>query len=85
MDKKYLIASLSYVGVLVLVPILAQEYKDPLIALHIQRGSMLFAGEVIAIMVVQWFPRIGSVAFLALGIVSLAAFFTTVQGKRAYV
>lgn len=83
MTKQHeLIAGLSYVGVLVLIPIIAGETKNPFVAFHVRQGVVILFLEVLCLIGVQWFPRVGSILFLGLFLVSLIAFFLTIQGEK---
>jgi len=81
-DNK-LIAALSYIGILCLVPLLAK--KDSKFAQeHGKQGLVLFIA-VIAIMVVGWIPIIGWIVgffgSIALLIVGLIAFIKCLMGE----
>ena len=82
MNSNYLMASLSYVGVLVLIPVFAQTMKDSFVAFHVRQGAVILVLEIISVISAQWFPKGSSVIFLALLLLSVIAFFLTVQGEK---
>lgn len=81
-SSEHLIASLSYIGVLVLIPIIAGEYKKPFVRFHVHQGLVIFVGIVCSIILAHFFPRIGGVLFLLFFVTTLLAFFQTVQGEK---
>lgn len=81
-SSEYLIASLSYVGILVLIPIIAGEYTKPFVKFHIKQGIVILIGMIISIILAQYASRVGSVLFLLFFVTTLLAFFRTVQGEK---
>lgn len=82
MKEESLIAALSYVGVLVLIPVFAGKTNNSFVAMHLRRGAMLLAGEIIAIVLAQFFPAIGAILFLLFFLASVLGFFFAIQGKQ---
>ncbi len=82
MNSNYLMASLSYVGVLVLIPVISQATKDSFVAFHVRQGAVILLLEIVAIVSAQWFSKPSSVVFLGLLFLSVIAFFFTVQGEK---
>ncbi|HSX24808.1 MAG TPA: hypothetical protein VLG69_02500 [Candidatus Andersenbacteria bacterium] len=82
MNNDYLVAALSYVGVLVLIPVISQEIKKPFVLFHVKQGSIILLLEILAGICAQWFPKTSSVIFLGLLVLSVVAFFYTVQGEQ---
>lgn len=56
-EKVNPIAILSYLGVLVLVPLLVEK-QDEFVKFHARQGLVLFIAEIVT-MVIGWFPIIG--------------------------
>ena len=81
-SSEYLMAALSYVGVLVLIPIISQEIQKPFVAFHARQGGIILILEIFSAVAAQWVPSISSVIFLGLLLLSVIAFFYTVQGKQ---
>jgi uncharacterized membrane protein len=82
MEEHHLMAGLSYIGVLVLIPIIMHETKNEFVAFHVKQGSAILVGEFLAIYCAQYFPRVGGLLFLILFVTSLIAFFRTIQGEK---
>lgn len=81
-DPRVLMASLSYVGILVLLPLFSGATKDTFVAFHVRQGLLLLAGEIIAVIAASWFPYVGGAVFLLLFIASIIAFFRTMHEER---
>ncbi len=79
-DADNLIAALSYLGVLVIVPILVKR-QDPFTNFHIKQGIVILAGYVIA-SVLFFLPPIASLLWLAMIVCSIAGFVQALRGKR---
>lgn len=82
LSSEHLIAALSYVGILVLIPIISGDYKKPFVLFHVKQGLIILAGMVISINLANYFPRIGAVLFLVFFVTAIVAFFQTVQGNK---
>lgn len=82
LSSEHLIAALSYVGILVLIPIIAGEYTKPFVRFHIKQGLVILAGMIISIILANYLPRVGAVLFLAFFVTTIVAFFQTVQGNK---
>lgn len=80
-DNSKLMAALSYVGFLVLVP-LFMYLKDPFVKFHAKQGVVILAGEVLAVFAVAWVPVVGNLLFIILFITSVLGLIQALQGKR---
>ncbi|HCC21943.1 hypothetical protein A2480_03670 [Candidatus Uhrbacteria bacterium RIFOXYC2_FULL_47_19] len=79
-DEQRLIAALSYIGILFLVPLLYSK-KDEEIKFHLQQGIVLFVVDVVAILV-GWIPIIGWLLVLFALAASIYGFIQAWQGVR---
>lgn len=82
---KNLIAILSYLGILFLIPLLVVK-DNPFVQFHAKQGLVLFIAE-IATVVIAWIPILGWIAgfilwiiWLVLGIIGIV---NVVKGKQA--
>lgn len=74
-------AGLSYLGVLVLIPLLTRK-KNPFVYFHAKQGLVIFVGEVIALIAGQWIVVVGSLVFILLLIASVIGLIQALQGRR---
>ncbi|MBI4021768.1 MAG: hypothetical protein HY372_00240 [Candidatus Andersenbacteria bacterium] len=81
LDESRLMAALSYVGVLVLVPILVRK-DDPFVRWHAQQGMVLLAGIILALLAAAWIAVVGNVLFLLLLIADIIALVQALLGRR---
>lgn len=79
-DEK-LMAALAYLGFLVFIPLLTRK-GDPYVQFHVKQGLVIFLGEVIAVIAVQWLSAIGNIFFVLLLIASVVGLFQSLQGRR---
>lgn len=77
-DNK-VIAALSYLGILVLIPLLAKK-ESKFAQFHAKQG-LVFLGIFILGMFVFWIPLIGWILWLAAVIFDLIAFIQALMGK----
>jgi uncharacterized membrane protein len=82
LNSNALMASLSYVGVLVLIPVIAGAKKDSFVTFHLKQGLVIFVGEILAVIMAQWTSSIGSLLFLLLFIASIVGFFYAIHGDK---
>ncbi|MCA9364745.1 MAG: hypothetical protein KC736_02530 [Candidatus Moranbacteria bacterium] len=78
-EENKVIAALSYLGLLVLVPLLAKR-DSPFVQFHARQGLVLlivFMGS----MFVVWVPVIGQLLWLALVVVNVIALVKTLMGQ----
>lgn len=80
-DSNNLMAALSYLGLLVLIPLLVAR-KDEFVLFHAKQGLVILIGYVITLVAVGWIPILGNLAWLLLIIASIAGFIQALQGKR---
>lgn len=80
-DENKLLAALSYVGVLVLVPLLVKR-DDPFVRWHAKQGLVLLMGMVVAVMAAAWVSVVGNVLFLVLLIVAVVGLVQALLGRR---
>lgn len=83
-EKVNPIAILSYLGILVLIPLLVEK-KDEFVKFHARQGLVLFIGE-IATMFVSWIPIIGWFLGFLVGILwlvlSIIGIINVLNGKK---
>ncbi|MEA3249925.1 MAG: hypothetical protein U9Q03_06275 [Patescibacteria group bacterium] len=79
-STRCLMAALSYLNVLFLIPLLFAK-KDKYVKLHLRQGIVLFAAYVIVSAVV-WFPVIGWMLGLFLLVISIYGFLQALSGKE---
>lgn len=79
-DEK-LMAALSYVGVLVLIPLFTRK-SNPYVYFHAKQGLVIMIGEVVALIAGQWIAVVGSVVFVLLLIASVVGLIQALQGRR---
>ncbi len=83
-EDKNLIAILSYIGILFLVPLLAAK-DNPFAQFHAKQGLVLFIAE-IATMVIAWIPilgwLIGFVCWIIWLVLSIIGIINVVSGKQ---
>ncbi|MCE9643102.1 MAG: hypothetical protein K8Q97_02120 [Candidatus Andersenbacteria bacterium] len=82
LSSEHLIAALSYVGILVLIPIISGDYKKPFVQFHVKQGLVILGGIICSIIIAQYFPRVGALLFLAFFVTTIVAFFQAVQGNK---
>ncbi|MFH2063016.1 MAG: hypothetical protein ABIJ46_02565 [bacterium] len=79
-DEQRLMAALSYVGILFLVPLLYPK-KDEEIRFHLRQGVVVFIVDVL-VSFVAWIPLIGWSLALVMLLVSIYGFIQAWQGER---
>jgi len=83
--KKDLTAILSYIGILVLIPLLTSK-DDPFTQFHARQGLALFVAE-IATFMIAWIPFLGWFVGMILWIVwlvlSIMGIMNVLNGKRS--
>lgn len=78
-------ASLAYVGVLVLVPMVSGAVRDPFINFHVKQGMVIFIGEIIALIAGIWLSSLGGLLFILMFIASIMGLFTSLHGEKRYI
>ncbi|MFH1354484.1 MAG: hypothetical protein ABIH36_04370 [bacterium] len=79
-DENKLLAALSYVGVLVLAPLLMGR-NNSFVRWHAKQGLVILIGMVVALMAAAWMPVVGNVLFLVLLIVSVIGLVQALLGR----
>ena len=83
-DQKNILAIISYIGILCLVPILMKE-KDEFVKFHAKQGLVLFIAEV-ATLLISWIPIlgwfIGFILWIIWVVLSLVGIINAVGGKQ---
>lgn len=79
-DEK-LMAALAYLGVLVFIPLLTRK-QDPYVSFHVKQGLVIFLGEIIALIALQWLAVIGNIVFVLLLIASVVGLVQALQGHK---
>ena len=80
-DERRIMASLAYLGVLVLVPLIMRK-NDPQINWHVKQGLVILAGLILALVASAWSPRVGNALFFLLLIVDIVALVQALVGRR---
>lgn len=79
-DERRVMAALSYVGILVLVPLIYRK-NDAFAVLHAKQGLVILGGYIVAIMAVNWIEVVGSLLFLGLALINITALVQTLLGR----
>lgn len=83
-EDKNLVAILSYIGILFLVPLLAAK-DSPFAQFHAKQGLVLFIAE-IATMLIAWIPiigwLIGFIAWIIWLVLSITGIINVLSGKQ---
>lgn len=85
LDSNLLMASMSYIGVLVLIPIFSGATKNPFITFHVKQGLVILVGEIIAIIASIWAPSLGGLLFVLMLVASIVGLFTCLHGEKRYI
>lgn len=80
-----LLASLSYIGVLVLLPIISGGIKHPFVNFHAKQGLVILGIEILAIIASIWESSIGGLLFALMLVASIMGLFTSLHGERRYI
>lgn len=80
-DENKLLAALSYVGVLVLAPLLIKK-DDPFVRWHAKQGLVILVGMIVALIAAAWIPMVGNLLFLILLVVSVVGLVQALLGRR---
>ena len=80
-DEERVMAALSYVAILVFVPLFARK-DDEYVIFHAKQGLVLLGGYVVAILAVNWIEVVGSVLFLVLMAVNVFALVQALAGRK---
>lgn len=80
-DQNRLMAAISYLGILVLVPLLVKR-DDAFVLYHAKQGLIIFIGYILSSIVARFMPLAGNLLWLALIVASIAGFIQALRGKR---
>lgn len=80
-DERCLYAAMSYLLLLVLIPIFNSK-RDSFINFHIRQGIVVSVGLVVAIILANWLSWLGSILFLLLFITDIVALVLALQGRQ---
>jgi uncharacterized membrane protein len=78
-------AALSYMGVLVLVPIISGATNHPFVKFHAKQGLVLLVGEIVAIAAAYWVSYIGGILFLLMLLASIAGLFSSLREEKWFI
>lgn len=81
LEDSRLLAALSYLGVLVLVPLLVNR-DDPFVAWHAKQGLVILIGEIIALIAASWSGLFGSLLFVLFLLASVVGLLQALLGRR---
>ena len=79
-EENKIIAALSYVWILCLVPLLLKR-DSKFAQFHAKQGLVLFIIEVFASFFLMWLPVVGQLVALALLIISVVSFVKALSGE----
>lgn len=85
LDSSLLMASMSYIGVLVLIPIISGATKNSFINFHAKQGLVILVGEIIAIIASIWLSSLGGLLFVLMLVASIVGLFTSLHGEKRYI
>ncbi len=80
-DEDKLMAALSYIGVLVLVPLLVKR-DNPFVRWHAKQGLVVLIGIALSLMTAAWVPALGNVLFLLLLLAAVVGLVQALLGRR---
>ncbi len=79
-DSNKLMAAVSYLGILVIIPLLISR-KDKFVLFHAKQGLVLLLVYVVAGIAMSWIPIIGNLVGLLGFVASIAGLIQALQGK----
>lgn len=82
MEPHVLMASLSYLGILVLIPLFAGASKNAFVKFHAKQGLVILVIEILAIIAANWVSSLGGFVFVLMLIASLAGLFRCLHGEK---
>ncbi|MEY4722687.1 MAG: hypothetical protein RLZZ324_200, partial [Candidatus Parcubacteria bacterium] len=80
-EPHHVMAMLSYLGILFLIPLLMDKHHDEFVLFHLRQGIVMFALEVLASMLF-WNRNAGDMLTFALIVVSLVAAYRTYKSEK---
>ncbi|MDA1169318.1 MAG: hypothetical protein O3A36_03195 [bacterium] len=78
-------AALSYMGVLVLLPIISGATANPFVKFHAKQGLVLLGGEVLAILASYWLSYLGGILFLLMLLFSIAGLYSSLREEKWHI
>lgn len=78
-------AVLSYVGILVLLPIISGATQSSFVKFHAKQGLVILGLEILAIIASYWVSYIGGVVFILMLLASLAGIFSALREDKWYI
>lgn len=80
MDPERLMAALSYMLALVIVPLLIGR-GSPFVVFHAKQGLVVFVGFILSAVIAVWSGVLGSLLILVFLLASIAGMMMALQGK----
>lgn len=81
LEKNRLIAALSYLGILVLIPLFFAGKDDPFVKFHARQGLVILIAYILVTIAVGWIPVVGNLVWLLIGIVNIVGLVQALMGK----
>lgn len=81
LDPDRLMAVLSYVGILVLIPLFVSRDND-FVMFHAKQGLVILVGLIAALVIGQWLAIIGTILFVMLLLVDVVGILKALSGHR---
>lgn len=80
-ESHNLLAALSYLGILVVIPLWLVPSPNNFVRFHARQGLLVFIGVVLSIVASRWVAVIGNMAWLLFAILSVVGFIQALLGK----
>lgn len=80
-QKNVGMAVLSYLGILVLIPLLTDAKKDPFVKFHIKQGLVLLIADIVASFII-WVPFIGWILWLGIVVLLIIGIINAANGQE---
>jgi uncharacterized membrane protein len=80
-SNRTLMAVLSYIGILVLIPLLTDAKNDPFVKFHIKQGLVLLIADVV-VGFIAWIPIVGWAAGVFIFILFIMGIINAAGGKE---
>lgn len=81
LDDNRLYAAMSYLLVLVLVPLLTRK-NDSFVNFHARQGLIVLLAIILALVINAWSGAVGSVLFVVLMLLDVVALVMALQGRK---
>lgn len=79
-DPNKLMAAISYLGILVLIPLFVSR-NDPFVRFHVKQGLVILVGYIIAVFAAAWIAPVGSMLWVLMLLASILGLIQSLQGK----